>query len=176
MRNQIAVRYGALELKDLYQTFALRGLIVATILHAAIIGGYYLWMSLQGEEIQPPVIHLTISQIGPPPSTMPVQTTPSVSIAPGAGHPAIANPVMVPDAEISPEATIANQGEINTFLATDSMGLGNNNYVIVSTPTIIDAETPPDNFIAVEKQPVPIENPAPAYPEIPRRAGIEGTV
>jgi TonB family protein len=35
---------------------------------------------------------------------------------------------------------------------------------------------PPPDFVPVDKQPVPIKNPAPVYPVIARRAGIEGTV
>ncbi len=35
---------------------------------------------------------------------------------------------------------------------------------------------PPPDFIPVDKQPVPILNPAPHYPDSARRSGMEGTV
>ena len=35
---------------------------------------------------------------------------------------------------------------------------------------------PPPDFVPVEKQPTPVKSPPPAYPEIARRAGVEGTV
>ena len=37
-------------------------------------------------------------------------------------------------------------------------------------------DVPPPDFLPVDKQPIPIKNPAPEYPEIARRAGVEGTV
>jgi protein TonB len=40
----------------------------------------------------------------------------------------------------------------------------------------IDDEPTPDAFIPVEKQPVPVKQATPEYPEIAKRAGVEGTV
>lgn len=38
-----------------------------------------------------------------------------------------------------------------------------------------DQGTPPPENLPVEKQPVPIQSPAPVYPETARRTGLEGT-
>ena len=40
----------------------------------------------------------------------------------------------------------------------------------------IEDDGPPPDFVPVEKQPAPVKNPSPIYPEIARRAGVEGTV
>ena len=47
--------------------------------------------------------------------------------------------------------------------------------VAIQNDVNIDDGPPPD-FVPVEKQPVPVKNPPPLYPEIARRAGVEGTV
>ena len=78
-------------------------------------------------------------------------------------------PVPVPDAEISPEATIQTQQEMSadTGPMEGLDGLGD---------IKIEDEGPPPDFVPVEKNPVPIKQVQPAYPEIARRAGVEGTV
>ena len=69
MTNQISARYGAIELRSLYPTFALRGLILAATLHLAIIGIYYLRTSLTGnDDLQVPMIHIYLYDLEQPPS------------------------------------------------------------------------------------------------------------
>jgi protein TonB len=52
--------------------------------------------------------------------------------------------------------------------------VGDGGAIIV--PETIEEEIPPDIFKPAEKPPVPVVYPAPGYPEIAQRAGIEGTV
>ena len=176
MTNQIALRYGAIELRTLYPAFALRGLVLATILHLAIIGLYYCGLSLGEDEKQEQVIHFIISDLGPPPSIKNTQVPPAIAIASPAVHPANASPVMVPDAVANPEATILTQGEMDSTTANNDTVFGEGRNVIVDLPANAEVDAEPDPFKPVEKLPVPIINPAPIYPEIPLRAGIEGTV
>jgi protein TonB len=172
MAHQVAVKYGAIELRSLYPRFAFRALLLATIIHFVIIGGLYVVISL-GTEEAPRLITVRIpyDRIIPPPSIMNSHASPRVSIA---GPPPVGNPVPVPNAEISPDATIAAQPEMNQPSISEDTATGNGGTIII--PEKIEEERAPEPFVAVEKLPVPIVNPGPVYPEIPRRAGIEGTV
>jgi protein TonB len=172
MTQQAALKYGAFELRALYPKFALRALVIAGLIHVAIIGSYYVVASLTDEEDRTIFIHrdgnVILSQ---PPSINKSQTVPRVSIA---ARPSAGIPVPIPDAEISSEATIAAQPELNqpSMIGDSAVGEGGTIFV----PETIEEEIPPDIFKPVEKLPVPVVSPAPAYPEIARRAGIEGTV
>ena len=176
MTNQISARYGAIELRSLYPTFALRSLILAAILHLAIIGAYYCGLSLTKNEPQTREIHVSINEIGQPPSIKKALTPPAVTIAAPGPRMQNAIPVPVPDATISPEATIPTQDAINQSTANTDSKIGEGGNVIVDVPSNVDVEAEPDTFTPVEKLPVPIIQPVPDYPEIPLRAGIEGTV
>lgn len=57
-------------------------------------------------------------------------------------------------------------------------GVAGGTGTVISDGTSIDGEeTAPEIFIpGIEKYPVPIYNPTPKYPDIARRAGVEGTV
>ena len=177
MTNQISTRYGAIELRSLYPTFALRGLLLAAALHLAIIGIYYFGMSLTENEPQIRVVHiLSINELTQPPSIKPTFAPTAVTIAAPAARPANANPVAVPDAAISPENTIQNQEEMNQSTANTDPKIGESGNIVVDIPANIEGEAEPDTFTPVEKLPVPVLQPVPQYPEIPLRAGIEGTV
>ena len=161
MTQQADVKYGAFELRDLYQRFALRALVIAGLIHVAVIGSYYAVASLTAEEEPTFIVHRRPNVIlNQPPSNNPTQTVPRVSIA---GRPSAGIPVPIPDAEISPDATIAAQPDLNQPSMTGDSTAGEIGGIFV--PDIIDEEVPPDTFKAVEKLPVPVVSPAPAYPE-----------
>ena len=172
MTQQAALKYGAFELKALYPKFALRALVIAGLIHVAVIGSYYVVASLTDEEDRTIFIHrdrdVILSQ---PPSINKSQTVPKVSIA---ARPSAGIPVPIPDAEISPEATIAAQTELDQPSIIGDSTMGDGGMIVV--PGTIEEETPSDIFKPVEKFPVPVVSPAPTYPEVARRAGIEGTV
>jgi len=176
MTNHISARYGAIELRSLYTTFALRGLMLAAILHLAVIGIFYLGTSFTVEDPPLKTIHVFLGDIVQPTSIKNVFVPPVVTIAAGGARPENAIPVVVPDAAISPDATTATQDEIDQLTAnTDSRTAEDGNVVVDASPKI-EVEAEPDAFTPVEKPPVPVIHPAPQYPEIPLRAGIEGTV
>jgi protein TonB len=172
MTHQAASKYGAFELRALYPKFALRALVIAGLIHVSVIGSSYVVASLTVEEDRTIFVHRDTNIIlNQPPSDRNSHTAPQVSIAARASA---GIPVPIPDAEISPEATIAAQPELNQpSIIGDSAG-GDGGTIIV--PETIEEEIPPDIFKPVEKLPVPVVSPAPTYPEIARRAGIEGTV
>ena len=176
MTNQMTSRYGAIELRSLYPTFALRGLILAATLHLIIIGVYYCGLSLMKDEPPAREFHISINEIGQPPSIKNTISPPAITIAAAGARPANAIPVAVPDATISPDATIANQEDINQATVNSDFRIGENGNVVVDAPANVEIEKEPDPFTPFEKSPVPVVDPAPQYPEIPLRAGIEGTV
>ncbi len=170
--------YGVLELRKLYPKNVVRALIIATLVHLAAISSYYVaqWLKSEDEPIYSARVVLKYSDLGPPPSLSSSAAAPSVSVAGPSAKPTVGTPVPVPDAEISPEATIATQTEMAQVSgAGENVGAGTGAPEITNDMVIEDDGPPPD-FVPVEKQPVPIKNPPPAYPEIARRAGVEGTV
>ncbi len=171
------VQYGMRELRGLYQKYASIGLTTAIVIHLAVIGGYYLYGYLQEEEIPMVMVRITkYSELGPPPSMTDASAAPAVSVAADVVKPSVGIPVPVPDAEINPEQTIQTQQEMSAapspVAAMDNAGGG----VQVEQDVKVEVDEEPPDFVPVEKQPVPVKQISPEYPEIAKRAGVQGTV
>src|SRR5271169_828971 len=105
-----SIRYGMWDLRGLYQKYASIALVFAVILHFLIIRGYYLDQYLSKDEDQIGMVGtLTYLQLGPPPSINNTEAAPQVAVSVPIAKPTIGIPVPVPDAEVSPDATIASQ-------------------------------------------------------------------
>jgi protein TonB len=170
--------YGFQELRVLTRKYSTWGLIAAGLLHSSALGIYYGIEKLMEED--EPIYSVRImkySDLGPPPSITNSQAAPAVTVQGPVARPTVGTPVPVPDAEINPEQTIATQTEMASIGSPIGDGLGDGGVDIQGDISIEDDGPPPD-FVPVEKQPQPIpgNNPAPTYPEIARRAGVEGTV
>ncbi|MBI4548901.1 MAG: energy transducer TonB [Ignavibacteriae bacterium] len=167
-----------LQFYKLFPKNLVRGLIVSVVVHLLVIGGYYAGQYLQsGEEL--PTVRVRLmkySELGPPPSIMSTEHIPSVGVSVASVKPSVGIPVPVPDVEINPEQTIATQRELSEMqspvLAEGTEGGG----VVVEQDIQIEEEPEVDAFIPVEKNPMPVKQVKPEYPEIARRSGIEGTV
>lgn len=173
--SSIGVKYGAPELKAVYQRNYWRGLATAVALSVFGFGGYYL-AQLLGEE-EPPPINVRImkySDLGPPPSLNNANTPPPVSVQAPVAKPTVGAPVPVPDAEASPEQTLATQTEMSQVTAPIGEGPGDGGVQVQQDITIDDG--PPADFVAVEKEPVVVKKVEPKYPELAMRAGLEGKV
>ena len=172
----VTAKYGAYELRGLYQKYATRALIYASIFHFIGIGVYYgaVYLTTEDEPVYTVRI-MKYSDLGPPPSITNSQAAPAVSVTGAAAKPTVGTPVPVPDAEISPEATIMSQSEMQQIGPVGDPNAAGNGPVAIQNDVNIDDGPPPD-FVPVEKQPTPVKSPPPAYPEIARRAGVEGTV
>jgi protein TonB len=167
--------YGMRELKGVYQKYAMRALIGAIALHLAIVGGYYLSQVLGSEE--EPVLSVRImkySELGPPPSITNTEAAPQVDVKVPVAKPTVGVPVPVPDAEVSPEQTIATQQELSN-VAAPSTGTGDGGTAQVQQDIKIEDEEPAE-FVPFEKEPIPIKSPSLVYPEFAKRIGAEGTV
>ncbi|MFA5832482.1 MAG: TonB family protein [Bacteroidota bacterium] len=170
--------YGYQELRLLSRKYSVTALIIAGSFHFVGMGAYYGVQALLEED--EPVYSVRImkySDLGPPPSITNSQTAPAVSVEAPVAKPTVGTPVPVPDAEINPEQTIATQEEM-AQTGPIGEGEGAGGPVEIESDVKIEEDGPPPDFVPVEKQPQPIpgNNPAPVYPEIARRAGVEGTV
>ena len=166
--------HGAIELNRNYQKHFSRGLILAALFHLAAVGSY--WGSIYFGQEEPPVKTFRLvkyQDLGPPPSIAGTSAAvaPSVSVASPAARPSVGIPVPVPDAEISPEQTFATQQELLEQVSPIMEGLGDG----LSNQELVIEEPPPD-FVPFEKAPVVVKRILPAYPDLARRAGLEGTV
>ncbi len=167
---------GMQEIKAVYKKNLLRALIIAVSLHLMVIGTYYLAGYLAEEEEPTMTVRIMkYTDLGPPPSITNTEAAPQVAVSVPVTKPSVGVPVPVPDAEVNPEQTIATQQELSDIQAPAiSTGEGEGG-VAIEQDILIDDEDPPD-FVPVEQQPVPIKQVNPEYPEIARRAGVEGTV
>jgi protein TonB len=164
------------ELKQVYQKYWSIALGIAITIHLVIVGGYYLLEILRAEE--PPPINVRIlkySDLGPPPSITNTNIPPPTAVSAPVQKPTVGAPVPVPDAEVSPEQTIATQTEMSQQVAPITEGLNEGN-VSVEQDIKIDDDAPPADFVAVEKEPVVVKKVEPKYPELAMRAGLEGKV
>ncbi len=167
---------GMQEIKGVYKRNLLRALIIAASLHLMVIGVYYLAGYL-GEEEEPTmtVRIMKYTDLGPPPSITNTEAAPQVAVSVPVTKPSVGVPVPVPDAEVNPEQTIATQQELSDIQSPAISTGDGEGGVEIEQDIQIDDEDPPD-FVPVEQQPVPIKQVNPEYPEIARRAGVEGTV
>jgi protein TonB len=180
------IDYGANELKRLYQAHVKKAFTYAAIGHL-VVGAIYLGVQwyIEREEKVLAVRFIKYQDLGPPPSITNQQAAPQIQVSQAAARPTIGIPEPVPDAEVSSETTIATQTEMSQMTSlAGGEGVGEGSVIQVEQPTqqtdniVVEEEKLPDvgEFIAVEEQPVAVEQPKPVYPEIARRAGIEGVV
>lgn len=177
MTVQAVLKYGAIEFRSQYQAHALRALGIAAAIHLAVTGGINLAERFTAED--PPhvvICNIHPTDLPPPPSILNSAAAPNIHVASAGSGGSRANPIMVPDAEVSPEKTIATQADMNPETPTSGLTGENGATIALDTGTSIDPEIPPPPFLPVEKLPTPIVSPGPVYPEIALKAGIEGTV
>jgi protein TonB len=177
--GQNGSKYGAFELKKNYPRYFTIGMIIAIAFHFLGVGSYFLALKLQEtEEDNIPVVRvMKYSELGPPPSIA-SEAAPQVAVTTPVAKPSVGIPVPVPDAKVSPEQTIATQQELSR-VTTPTTGAGElGGGVQIQQDIKVEMGDEPDinAFMPVEKQPNPIQQPVPKYPELAQRAGIEGTV
>jgi protein TonB len=169
--------YGGIELKTNYQKYWIVGFAIAVAIHMGLVGSYYLFQILTQEDEPVRMVRMIkYSDLGPPPSITSASTPPPISVSAPTAKPTVGAPVPVPDAEVSPEQTIATQTEMSQQAAPVSdLGAGGGN-VGVEQDIKIDEDAPPADFVPVEKEPVVIKKVEPKYPDLAMRAGLEGKV
>lgn len=177
-----ATEYGALELKKLYPRNLSMGLTIAVLIHLFLIGTYIFIQAITKEDEGnfATVRILKYSELGPPPS-LDNTAQQQLAVAAPTVAPNVGIPTPVPDAEAPKEQTIATQQEMNKVASPVGEGTGGGgaqitNDLKVEAPQEKD-ETPDMNaFVAVEKMPQVVVSVPPVYPDLAKRAGVEGTV
>ena len=165
--------YGAIELKLVAQMAMTKAMVISTAIMFGSVGSYYgVGYLFEEEEPLHTVRFMKYNDLGPPPSIQNQQAAPSVAVATANVKPSIGIPVPVPDAEVSPEQTIATQTELSQTAGpeiTEGTGGGN-------TEIQIEDDGPPPDCVPYEKEPVVVKKVDPKYPDIALRAGLEGNV
>lgn len=174
--------YGAFELKKLYPKNFSKGLTVAVIIHAILISIYFIVVELGKEKTDniPMVRMIKYSDLGPPPTIQ--ETAPQVAVSAANVRPTVGIPVPVPDADVSPEQTIADQKELSSMstpVITEQTDAGNvqiTKDITIDEPVKqqMDNEPGMDEFVAVEQYPEPVVTAQPKYPDLAQKAGIQG--
>ena len=144
-------KYGAVELKAVYQKYWSIALGIAVALHLLILGTYYL-AEILGQEEPPPmnVRIMKYSDLGPPPSIANANIPPPIAVSAPVAKPTVGAPVPVPDAEVSAEQTLATQTEMSQTVAPIGEDAGEGNFAV---EILIEDDGPPADFVAVEKEP-----------------------
>lgn len=169
-------RTAAYELRLRYPRNIANGLMTAALFHILAAAGYHISTALTGNDVAFPrrFVNTAIDFIPPPPSLRNAEAMPLPRIGLPSGA-SVGVPVPVPDAEITPDATIATQEQMNTSESGIETGDPSGTVTIPDGAVLVD-DGPPPAFVPVEKQPAVVRRVDPVYPELPRRAGVEGTV
>lgn len=166
---------GAIELKRTYQKNMRNAILLVFAAFAVVflvIGLIRMLMSDDAANV-PTLIIRDLSELGPPPSLASRQV--QVKVSQEIAAPKFTLPEAVPDEEVAEDFVVVSQeelAEITSPVLTEGEGAGN---VQVDIP--MEEYIPaPDEFVAVEERPVTIQQAQPKYPEIARKANIEGSV
>jgi protein TonB len=173
----LAAVSSAQELKNRYQRNMLFAEAVIIAVIAVAISAFAL-TSGPGEPLPVSLIADTIKvDILPPPPPVDPEQAQAITIKQDVPKPEFRLPEEGPDAEITEDYVLPSQAELAIINAPTGFDLGGlDGKSLQVTPDLADYIPSPDTFIAVEEQPQKVYAPAPAYPEIARKAGIEGSV
>lgn len=180
--NLLHFPYGLPELQENYRKYLVRSLVIAIILNFALVGAY--WGAVYLDKDEPPMRVVRIikySELGPPPSITDTRETIAAKIAVStAVKPSIGIPVPVPDAMVNPEQTFASQTEMSQYVGPEIGEGKDGGQTIVAEQSDLDLqiedEGPPPDFVPFEKAPAVVKRVEPVYPELARKAGMEGRV
>ena len=172
----VPVQYGAIELKSVAQKYMMLGLLAGILICFSGVGTYHLAVWLNEDEEPVHMVRIVkYTDLGPPPS-LTNQAAPAVAASGPAVRPSIGVPVPVPDAEVSPEQTIASQTELSQQSAPTVDPGANAGSAQIEQDLKIDDDAAPPDFVPYEKEPTVVKRIEPKYPDLALRAGLEGTV
>ncbi len=186
--------YGAFELKEWIRRHTYRAFGIALLLLLLFFLFFFLYNYFHERALalkpKIPVVRIKLSDLPPPPANQAdvAPPPPPTNVAIAGGPPTVAgNPVPVPETLLSPDAKdFANVEDVARATSKGGEGIDMGGFGI-GDGTLIDPnarvqkeeEPDPDEFVFVEKEPefdyADLQRRV-QYPEIARRAGIEGKV
>lgn len=178
MVNASTLPYGRMELRQVWYRNLVLGVLFSAFAHLCVIAAYYTIRILSQDDENIPTVSVRVvkySDLGPPPSIAAAPTPPPVGVA-TAAKPSVGTPVPVPDAEVSPEQTIATQQELSSAPSPAVDDLAGGGDIQIAQDIVIEDEPGMNEFIPVEKEPQIVKRVIPEYPDLALRAGIEGRV
>lgn len=170
--------YGAFEMKRAYRRNLATGILSASVALLLIIGVVVLIHSLTSgpPEAVGMIVIRDVAELGAPPTLSP-RDIPIRVAAPERQAPAVGVPTPVPDEEAPEEVEVATLDELAQMSTpapvVDLEDIGDKEIVVENLDELLPS---PDEFVAYEETPVKVEDIKPSYPELARRANIEGTV
>jgi protein TonB len=175
-------KYGAAEIKEYIPKATTRGFAIAMTSAFLLLGGYAAFVASSNalKTRGPAVNKMKLSNLPPPPQTV-ENVPPPPTTAPGPASRA-GTPVPVPDALIAPDVKdFANVDEISRASTSGGDGEDQGYMGLASEVNVEVREEEPNayEFMAVDKEPyidIAELQKRVVYPDIARRAGIEGTV
>ncbi len=192
-QSESAPAYGAIELKNVAKKNTGKGFTISVIIHLFIFGLYVGWSALANTTHSSR--QLKVTPVGfvefPPPS---VESNPTNNTFGGGGAPVSAallpkfgTPIPVPDLlaesptlpDINlPVSPVGKAGDTGTYLGSDIQGSVQGTITLNEDLSAAKRTIPIDTFIAVDEDPVPIQNIQSliVYPEVAKRSSIEGKV
>lgn len=169
-------RYGAVELLEVQKRFILRALLTAIIFEFILLAGYHAWRHfVTAPKVLADDLRILVDLPPAPPVNTDVQPLWDLIPQRTRIRPSNGTPVPVPDVVADPESTVPTQAEMGMEDGL-AAGIGDGDGIVYRIPQNLQIETPPKDFTPVERDPVCIHRVNPAYPEVARLAGLEGTV
>ena len=170
--------YGYQELRLIHQRYMLISLLIAIVIQMAVLGGYRLneWLyPVQSlTNTRESIIHIDWNKFAPPPLNPNIESgiIPNVQAKLDFGI-----PIPIPDCDIHEERAFPGQNEIARTTDQRWNEIGSGDVEISDPPKPnIDPEPPVERWQPFEKEPVVLLSSIPEYPELAKRANLEGNV
>ena len=170
---------GSFELKSQYQKNMMLGFGISAGVHLFAIIVVLIAMAIGSSKPinAPELIIRSKADLIIPPSLSQQQEQIKVAIPEHQIKPSTAIPTPVPDEEAPEEVDIATQQDLAEMAPVAPVEDLSDVNVNVDVDKVMDELYPsPDDFIPVEEMPSKIKDVTPPYPELARRAGVEGDV
>lgn len=179
-REYSAIGFGVKQSKVLIPLHLKKGMLISltAMLLIVLAGLSYFAVNAYIEAHRPipeaPMVRITYSQLGAPPSL----TSSSVEQVQVASAGVAAAPTMGVPKPVADDKAVDEAAYTQSELGAMSAGLATAEGASGTTNLQVEDEIVPDRqaYVAVDKQPELVKQVAPVYPDIVKKAGIEGTV
>jgi len=169
---------GAIELKSSYRRNMTKATLVVVLLFAASLGGIALGKLLSPEDEvlivreTPPTIDA--ADLGLPPAL--VEKTVQIVVSPEKTAPVFAIPEPASDADVTEDYVIMASEDYALLSPNTTIDPGSLGGFTVASLLDTDTLSMQEEFVPWDEDPIVVSLPTPKYPDMARKAGIEGKV